>query len=65
MLLESANRGDAVCCKPNDDAGGHCMNEDLVCSMPGAVTGEDDPYYAVSSPDGNNYQMMSYCPHID
>ena len=41
------------------------MNEDLVCSMPGSITGEDDPYYAVSSPDGNNYQMMSYCPHID
>ena len=64
-MLESANRGDAICCKPDDAAGGHCQHKNLICSMPAMVTGEEDKYFPVASPDMNNYQMMAFCPHID
>ena len=64
MVLQSGNRGDAICCKPGS-TDFHCTREDLVCSMPAVTVDESSKYTPVATDGIFNYQMYAFCPAID
>lgn len=70
LLLQSANRGDGVCCKNSVEGDGVCSSDyqDLHCSMPSFLEQEEQDgsiHSSVFSPNKRNYQMFAFCPGIE